>query len=443
MSIPSERAMDSPELPYLLELTVVSHHRRDLGRNRTRVFGADGGTIGRAPDNFWVLPDPQNFISAHHCEIEYRDGRFWITDTSRNGVFVNRSHDPVGMGTQVELSHGDRLRLADYEVIVRLKRDRGTLALRVGEESSDPAEALFVSTNPAIPLPGRSRDTSADEASERDYSPTESPSQDESVSSRPGRRLRIVPPAAETAHSTLPRSHHFKTGVVDRATMERHLIVPALTDQDAIRAYKLMRTRVLRRMNSNGWHSIAVTGTTEGEGKTVTAINLAVAMAWQSRTPVVLVDLDLQRPKVAEYLGLNVEKGLTDYLMRHAEISDIVYSLDIAKMAPNIGAVSVIPSVVPQRQSSEYLVSPRMLELVQYLEDSRPRPLIVYDMSPVLLCDDVLAFAPNFDTTLLVLSVGVTNREALARAEEILAEVNMLGAVLNRSTERTDRGYYY
>jgi Mrp family chromosome partitioning ATPase len=435
--------MRSPDLPNILELRVVSHHRRELGRNRTRVFGAGGGTIGRAPDNFWVLPDPQNFISAHHCFIECRDGGFWVTDTSRNGVFINRSSDPVGQGVQVELTHGDRLRLADYEMLVRIKRDQGSFAVRVGEESVDPSgETRFVATNPRITIPPSSR---SEGAVERDARGARSDHrvEEESAAGRPERRLRIVSPAADVLGGEPARARYFKPGVVNPEVMERHLIVPALQDQDAVRAYKLLRTRVLRRMTANAWHSIAVTGTTEGEGKTVTAINLAVAIAWQSRTPVVLLDLDLQRPRVAEYLGLSIDRGLTDYLVKEAEIADIIYSLDISKMAPNVEHISVIPSLLPQRQSSELLVSPRMQELVTYLEEMRPRPIIVYDMSPVLLCDDVLAFAPNFDTTLLVVSAGVTQRSALARAEELLSEVNMLGAVLNRSPERTDRGYYY
>ena len=72
-----------------------------------------------------------------------------------------------------------------------------------------------------------------------------------------------------------------------------------------MRAYKILRTRLLRRLEANQWHSFAVTGATAGEGKTLTAINLAMALAQDSNTWVFLVDLDLQRPSVADYLGMN------------------------------------------------------------------------------------------------------------------------------------------
>ena len=71
-----------------IKLRVISDHHRDLAEQRSRVFGVNGGTIGRAPDNDWILPDPKRLVSGHHCEIEYRGGDYWLTDTSTNGTTV-------------------------------------------------------------------------------------------------------------------------------------------------------------------------------------------------------------------------------------------------------------------------------------------------------------------------------------------------------------------
>ena len=101
-----------------IKLRVISDQYRELGESRSRVFGVNGGTIGRAPDNDWVLPDPRRIVSGHHCEIEYRGGTFWVRDTSTNGVFVNESEEPVSASGPLELQDGDRLRLGDYELIV-------------------------------------------------------------------------------------------------------------------------------------------------------------------------------------------------------------------------------------------------------------------------------------------------------------------------------------
>jgi type VI secretion system protein len=101
-----------------IKLRVISDQYRELGEQRARVFGVNGGSIGRAPDNDWVLPDQKRLVSGHHCDIEYRGGDYWISDRSTNGVFVNESDDPVSETGPVALQDGDRLRLGDYEVLV-------------------------------------------------------------------------------------------------------------------------------------------------------------------------------------------------------------------------------------------------------------------------------------------------------------------------------------
>jgi len=177
---------------------------------------------------------------------------------------------------------------------------------------------------------------------------------------------------------------------------------------------------------------------TAGEGKTLTAINLAVALAQDVSTWVALVDLDLQSPRVAQYLGLrnnHGEKGLSDYLLGNASFENIVY-------CPEIERLVVIPNFAPVANSSETLTSPRMFELMQALDAETPRRILIFDMPPVLAADDVLAFAPQIDGLLLVVAEGTTDRSSLRRAKEVLAEMNLLGVVLNRSEERNDKAYY-
>jgi len=101
-----------------IKLRVISDQYRELGEQRSRVFGVNGGTIGRAPDNDWVLPDPSRVVSGHHCEIEYRGGSYWLKDTSTNGVFVNDSDEPASVSGPVILRDGDRLSIGDYVLVV-------------------------------------------------------------------------------------------------------------------------------------------------------------------------------------------------------------------------------------------------------------------------------------------------------------------------------------
>ncbi|MCJ7451931.1 MAG: type VI secretion system-associated FHA domain protein TagH [Steroidobacteraceae bacterium] len=101
-----------------IKLRVISDQYRELGERRSRVFGVNGGSIGRAPDNDWVLPDQKRLVSGHHCDIVCRTGEYWISDHSTNGVFVNDSDDTVAETGPVALKDGDRLRMGDYEILV-------------------------------------------------------------------------------------------------------------------------------------------------------------------------------------------------------------------------------------------------------------------------------------------------------------------------------------
>jgi non-specific protein-tyrosine kinase len=83
-----------------------------------------------------------------------------------------------------------------------------------------------------------------------------------------------------------------------------------------------------------------------------------------------------------------------------------------------------------------------MAELMRSLAAEVPRRIVIFDMPPLLLSDDVLRFLPNVDGLLFVVSEAMTQRAALTPAREILPEDKLLGVVLNRSHEREESGYY-
>jgi Mrp family chromosome partitioning ATPase len=237
------------------------------------------------------------------------------------------------------------------------------------------------------------------------------------------------------APAELQQARRFRQASVDARAMERQCILPAVSDVAALRAFKILRTRVLRRLDMHKWNSIAVSGMSVGEGKTMTAINLALALSQDVNTWVFLVDLDLQRPQIANYLGMSFEKGLSDYLLGKAELEDVVYNLQSERLG-------VIPNARAFQHSSEFLNSPRMSEFTAALEREMPRRIVIFDMLPLLASDDVLAFAPQFDSLLLVVSEGKSGRAMLRGAKEVLSEMNLLCVALNRSKERNESAYY-
>lgn len=103
-----------------LRLQVISDHRQLLGERSNIVFGVGGGSIGRASDNDWVLPDPLRYLSGHHARVHFRQGAFYLEDTSTNGVYANGAQAPLSRGGAYALKNGDVLRFGDYQVEVKI-----------------------------------------------------------------------------------------------------------------------------------------------------------------------------------------------------------------------------------------------------------------------------------------------------------------------------------
>ena len=107
-----------------LKLTIIDDERSQSGRGGSIVFGVGGGGIGRAHDNDWVLPDPQRYLSDHHARVQFRDGAYYLLDTSTNGVYVNDGTVPIGRRNSYPLRDGDHLRLGEYQLAVSIDTER-------------------------------------------------------------------------------------------------------------------------------------------------------------------------------------------------------------------------------------------------------------------------------------------------------------------------------
>lgn len=102
----------------ILTLEVISEQAQDLGAGSRKVFNAIGGTIGRLPDNDWVFPDP--YVSGRHALIRYLNGKYFIEDTSTNGVFVNAPDNRLSRAQTHHLRDGDVLYIDAYEIKVAI-----------------------------------------------------------------------------------------------------------------------------------------------------------------------------------------------------------------------------------------------------------------------------------------------------------------------------------
>jgi Mrp family chromosome partitioning ATPase len=258
------------------------------------------------------------------------------------------------------------------------------------------------------------------------------------------RRRAVAPPATNGHHAAAghlpPISLAQAVAIVaDSGTLRQNrILVGTDSQQPAEGAYRMLRTRVLRQMRTNGWRRLGITAARPGEGKSLTAINLAIAIAAERSQPVVLVDLDLRRPRIHRYLGIAESQfaSVGDYLEgRSNSLDPLVVSL------VEQGLYCVLGSR-PIEHSSDLLASPQGQAFLNDLADRLPGAILIYDLPPLLSTDDPLVAAPTLDALLLVVAEGGTPREDIGAAAKLLSEFNLLGVVLNRSLERSEKGYY-
>jgi type VI secretion system protein len=103
-----------------LKLTVISYQGPASVKEATKTIDRGDATIGRATGNDWVLPDPEKVLSKTHCRIQYRGDGYYLTDTSTNGVFINRAEQRLQRGQTVKLSDGDIITMGKYDIQVNI-----------------------------------------------------------------------------------------------------------------------------------------------------------------------------------------------------------------------------------------------------------------------------------------------------------------------------------
>lgn len=218
---------------------------------------------------------------------------------------------------------------------------------------------------------------------------------------------------------------------------ERYVVLPD-EPGPATLAYKMLRTQVLQRVRQHGMRCIGVVSAASGEGKTVTAINLALSLAVEPNQAVILVDLDLKRPTVSSTLGLEVEQGLEKLFAEQAEAPSID---TLWRRVSGAERLVVVPTLQARAGSSELLAGPSTAGLFRMLREVGGDPLILVDLPPALLSDDVLSIAPLLDGIVLVVTEAQTRREDVQRVFELLRTTPVIGTVLNASAEAEARSY--
>jgi capsular exopolysaccharide synthesis family protein len=215
---------------------------------------------------------------------------------------------------------------------------------------------------------------------------------------------------------------------VPRSFLNEQFVLTEDTPDFVARAHKVMRIQVMKKMQENNWNTLAVSSPSPNEGKTLTAINLAISIAKHLDYTVLLVDLDFYRPSLHKHFGFAPEKGIEDYLLNDTPLNEIMIN-------PGIERLVLLPTKSHVSVNSELLSSRRMLDLVHELRSRYTSRFIIFDLPPVLVGDDVMAFSSFAEATLLVAQEKKTKRKDLKHAANMLKGANLIGTVLNRSQE--------
>ena len=230
---------------------------------------------------------------------------------------------------------------------------------------------------------------------------------------------------------------------VEPARLDRNLVITASRHDPAHGAFDVLRTRIVQAMRDHGWTRIGITSPNPGNGKSFTAINLAISLSRLSDLRTALIDMDLRRPGLARILGLRDMPGTADFL--RGDIDTATYLSTFAPNMLNIGehlALGVNGRTDPF--AAELLQHPNTTTILTRMQEELGADLILYDLPPALAMDDVLAFRPHIDCVLLVVGGGETRARDVREVQRRLGDdLPILGVVMNKAEVDEEPGYGY
>jgi Mrp family chromosome partitioning ATPase len=220
-------------------------------------------------------------------------------------------------------------------------------------------------------------------------------------------------------------------------TIKRNRIVALGGGREAT-GIDMMRTRVLQQMRDNNWRRLAITSPTAACGKSTIALNLAMSLQRQPDLRTMLIELDWRRPSLDRMLGIERHLHFAQVLSGTAAFGD-----NAVRYGRNLAIAS---NHTPMRDAAELLGSPSVPQVLGKIEADYAPDIVIFDTPPMLVTDDMMAFARHVDCVLLVAGAEATSVKEIDVCEQDLAsQTNVMGVVLNKCRymgEGYDYGYY-
>ncbi|RZI86281.1 MAG: chromosome partitioning ATPase [Rubrivivax sp.] len=252
-------------------------------------------------------------------------------------------------------------------------------------------------------------------------------------------------PAPANADATTGEERRSRTIELDLMRMARcGLLVPGNPRSQQEEEFRIVKRPLLENVRGQTAarprraNIIMVTSALPGEGKTQTAINLAVSIAMELDHTVLLVEADVIRPSALERMGVSVSKGLLD-LLTHPEtdLSDVLLKTNIPKL-------TLLPAGTSNSRSTELLASAAMDALLEELATKYPDRVIIFDTPPLLPSTESRVLAGNMGQVLMVVEAGKTPLNTVKQAFAMVEECPVVMSMLNKYTgPKGNRSYGY
>ena len=246
-------------------------------------------------------------------------------------------------------------------------------------------------------------------------------------------------PASRDAGATLgavgsARAARFTSRDILAARVEPHLVAITEPRSPECEQFRALRTRVLEAGERKRMRAFVITSPGVGEGKTLTALNLAWLLAQTDGVKALLIDADLRQPCAAEYLGIETDCGLSEVLTGETRLTEAIVKL-------NPAGLHVLPGGAAREDVAELLSGPRFARLLD--EARKLFDYIIIDAPPLGIFTDANLLINRADAALLVVRASKTRYAMVDRLLEQLPRERVLGVVLNRAEARPDDTAYY
>ncbi|MEO6654647.1 MAG: CpsD/CapB family tyrosine-protein kinase [Pyrinomonadaceae bacterium] len=239
--------------------------------------------------------------------------------------------------------------------------------------------------------------------------------------------------AESSTRSAARQLPDFVSWTVDAERVEPRLVAITHPQSGYCEEYRSLRTHVLHKSQRQKLQAIVVASVNPSEGKSVTALNLSWLLAQTDGINCLIIDSDLRMPSLADYLGIETDKGLSHVLAGTATLTESIVRLQPA-------GLHILPGGEARHDVAELISGPKFKEILR--EAREMFDYIIIDAPPLGIFTDATVLINQADGAMLVVRANRTKYAALDRILELLPKDRMLGVVLNQSEDVLEESQY-